>query len=381
MSIPTDSKPNGYESTDLDNGINTIIGGETLAQRNERRLELIRSNEMNGANIFGFLLMLLSNAIDDNGNKLIDNETLDKVSDALGIDHRLLHQNITSISEKAIAPQEAAAKIYGIVDPETVDWSKASDVDMSVIIRDDTTSRLLNPDLLKAMENNPQIRQRVEWTFEAAKREGLDGNLLANQYWQESRFDPNAVSSAGAKGIAQFMPFHKGKWGLDNNDSFTDAKMSIDAGARFMKHLTEKLGSQELALVAYNGGEKAIDYVDRNTFGEGVTIGQWMEFMDQERATKGVGASHLWRNETFRYISKIDSNYWSEEKIALAQQQQTTLKSQFAQGGVETKDQKQPDPLVIAFDGEGRNQIPAGDGTAHTHDGANNTPNITVAPT
>lgn len=97
--------------------------------------------------------------------------------------------------------------------------------------------------------------------------------------------------------------------------------------------------------------------------GDGVTVEQWMDFMHQERIEKGIGASNLWRNQTFGYITKIDSRYWEPEKIALAQSQQSALAAQFAQGGVEVNDPAQPDPLVTSFDGEGRDQTLVADNT------------------
>ncbi len=39
-----------------------------------------------------------------------------------------------------------------------------------------------------------------------AARHGLDPGFFARLLWQESRFDPNALSHANAQGIAQFIP-------------------------------------------------------------------------------------------------------------------------------------------------------------------------------
>ena len=366
MSIPTNNTPStGTDDVDVAPDITDASNEADALRRSERdrrTRELLRATDDNSGAL-AFLLLLFSNVTDENGQKLLDDNIIDQISQALGIDLAPLQQTISEISEGTTTPRQAATRTYGQVVPEEVDWSKAPDVKMSDIVRPSSSPTLLNPDLVKRMETHPEIRQRVQWTFEAAEREGLDGNLLANQYWQESRFNPRAESGAGARGIAQFMPFHQGKWGLSDSASFYDAKTSIDAGARFMKHLTNRLGSQELALVAYNGGERAINYVDRNVSGDGVSLEQWMDFMHQERVEKGVGSSNLWRNQTFGYVTEIDSRYWEPEKIALAQSQQSALAVQFAQGGVEVNDPAQPDPLVASFDGDGRDETTPADGT------------------
>ncbi|MGN7438649.1 MAG: lytic transglycosylase domain-containing protein [Alcanivorax sp.] len=349
-------------------------------EENHRRWENVRitqdlSQDPNG--ILSFLLVLFTNVTDENGQKLINDDMLQQLSDALGIDLADMQASVDGISTRSLTPRQAAEDTFSRVDQNNVDWSRAPDVNMSDIIRSNNSPTLLHPGLVERMEDDPTVRQYVQWTLEAAEREGLDGNLLANQYWQESRFNPNAESGAGARGIAQFMPFHEGKWGLENRSDFYDARTSIEAGARFMGHLTEKLGSQELALVAYNGGEKAIDYVDRNTSGDGVSIAQWMGFMEQERAEKGIGASNLWRNQTFGYVAKIDSDYWDADQIALARSQQSELSAQFAMGGVEENDPAQPNPLVDAFDGKGRDETLTSDETLIV---STSTANPTVAP-
>ena len=60
----------------------------------------------------------------------------------------------------------------------------------------------------------------------AAARHGVSAALLAAQLLAESNFDPAAVSPAGARGIAQFMPATAAAYGLD--DPF-DVGAAIDA--------------------------------------------------------------------------------------------------------------------------------------------------------
>jgi hypothetical protein len=89
----------------------------------------------------------------------------------------------------------------------------------------------------------------------AAQRWGVSAVLLAAQLYAESNFNPFAVSGAGARGIAQFMPGTAAAYGL--RDAF-DADASIDAQAHLMHDLLARFGSVPLALAAYNAGPGAV---------------------------------------------------------------------------------------------------------------------------
>jgi hypothetical protein len=85
----------------------------------------------------------------------------------------------------------------------------------------------------------------------AASRFNVSASLLAAQLYAESGFDPFAVSPAGARGIAQFMPGTARTYGLQ--DPF-DPGAAIQAQARLMRDLLRRFGSVPLALAAYNAG-------------------------------------------------------------------------------------------------------------------------------
>jgi hypothetical protein len=83
-----------------------------------------------------------------------------------------------------------------------------------------------------------------------ARRYGLDPNIFVRQINQESGFRPHAVSPAGARGIAQFMPGTAAGLGV-NPDHPTQA---LKAAAKLMADYVHKYGSYKNALVAYNAG-------------------------------------------------------------------------------------------------------------------------------
>lgn len=87
---------------------------------------------------------------------------------------------------------------------------------------------------------------------DSARAHGISPHFLARLLWQESRFDPHAVSPAKARGIAQFIASTAALRGL--RDVFNPAE-AIDRSAHYLAELTARFGNPGLAAIAYNGGE------------------------------------------------------------------------------------------------------------------------------
>ena len=85
----------------------------------------------------------------------------------------------------------------------------------------------------------------------AARLHDLPVGFFVRLINQESGFDPEVVSHAGAQGVAQFMPKVAEEWGLKNP---FDPHAALVASARFLRSLYEQLGNWGLAAAAYNGG-------------------------------------------------------------------------------------------------------------------------------
>lgn len=94
--------------------------------------------------------------------------------------------------------------------------------------------------------------------------EGYDFRLFKAQLWQESRLDPNAVSPAGAVGVAQFMPKTWTQWATKAGYpgvKRTDPEASIFTGAAYMAWLINEwswprpaIDRYCLAMASYNAG-------------------------------------------------------------------------------------------------------------------------------
>lgn len=89
---------------------------------------------------------------------------------------------------------------------------------------------------------------------------GWDWRLIAAQCYQESGFDPNAVSSVGAQGLLQLMPATAAAMGVPEGKAF-DPEQNISAATRYLRKIqgffsdipdpTERI---RFTLAAYNGG-------------------------------------------------------------------------------------------------------------------------------
>jgi len=89
----------------------------------------------------------------------------------------------------------------------------------------------------------------------AAGENDLPVDFFARLIWQESRFDPRAVSRAGAQGVAQFMPATANARGLA--DPF-DPIEAIAHSAKLLRDLRRELGNLGLAAAAYNAGPRRV---------------------------------------------------------------------------------------------------------------------------
>lgn len=103
----------------------------------------------------------------------------------------------------------------------------------------------------------PAQLDRFDAEFRAAARAyRLDEAWLRAIAHAESAFDPLAVSEKGALGVMQLMPEVVREYGID--DPF-DPAASIDAGARHLRFLTDRLdGDLDRIAAAYNAGIGAV---------------------------------------------------------------------------------------------------------------------------
>lgn len=134
--------------------------------------------------------------------------------------------------------------------------------------------------------------QYVEYAREVARKNGIPEELFLAQINQESGFNPNARSAAGAVGIAQIIPkFHP-------NVNPYDAKASLRYMGNWMNKLHSKYKKQgyddvtayALALSAYNAGEGNVA-----KYGTSIYQGRLAETTNYKNKILS-GREHLLRN-------------------------------------------------------------------------------------
>jgi soluble lytic murein transglycosylase len=103
-----------------------------------------------------------------------------------------------------------------------------------------------------------------EIIIRAAPRTGVDPYLVAGVIREESRFDPNAVSSASAYGLMQLLPgTARGAArlaGVPPPDlrALADPQTNILLGSIVLQELVQRFGRVDLALAAYNAGPDSV---------------------------------------------------------------------------------------------------------------------------
>jgi soluble lytic murein transglycosylase-like protein len=118
----------------------------------------------------------------------------------------------------------------------------------------------------------------------AAAAEGLDPKLLTAVVWVESNFTPDAISHAGAIGLAQLMPGTAELLGVDPYDP----EQNLAGGARFLSDMIDRFGRVDLALAAYNAGPGRVSREHDGGPGVPVSAGYVEAVFDRYRQLGGT---------------------------------------------------------------------------------------------
>lgn len=121
----------------------------------------------------------------------------------------------------------------------------------AVDLTSSTPSPATTPTSTRTGDDLPSGAARWQASIErAATAHGIDPKLLTAVVWVESGFKPDAVSHAGAIGLAQLMPGTAELLGVDPYDP----EQNLAGGARFLREMIDRFGRVDLALAAYNAG-------------------------------------------------------------------------------------------------------------------------------
>ncbi len=139
----------------------------------------------------------------------------------------------------------------------------------------------------------------------AADKESVDEYLIVALIREESRFDPEVVSVAGAIGLMQLMPStaHRIKKylkiELKDNSEIHDEGKNIHIGTHYLSLLIRKFKEIPLALAAYNAGEDATK--------------RWLFESNHKDIDEFI--EDIPYRETRRYVKKVLKSYWQYRAI------------------------------------------------------------------
>jgi soluble lytic murein transglycosylase-like protein len=120
----------------------------------------------------------------------------------------------------------------------------------------------MEPKLKKVVKSDAERAEILHHVFCEARRLQLPPGLVMAVIDVESRFDRWAVSSAGAVGLMQVMPFWPNQLGM-NNHELVRTPQNVRMGCTILKfYLDREKGDYTKALARYNGSVGRRNYAD-----------------------------------------------------------------------------------------------------------------------
>jgi membrane-bound lytic murein transglycosylase F len=149
---------------------------------------------------------------------------------------------------------------------------------------------------------------------------GFDWRLIVALMYQESQFDPEAVSPAGAQGLMQVMPETGLAFGFED---LHEPEVSIHAGIHYLdqqrnrfEHTLATDARNWFALAAYHAGLERVRSARRRAEAMGLNPDRWfghveqamLEMQQPHTGSKPKGGRH-WAVKTVRYVRAIRGRY------------------------------------------------------------------------
>ncbi|ACF12845.1 Lytic transglycosylase catalytic [Chloroherpeton thalassium ATCC 35110] len=235
------------------------------------------------------------------------------------IDYTVADQNIAFINKTYYPDLDVETPISF---PQKIAWAVRKNSPELLAAVDDwilETKRTTDYHVIynKYFKNRKAYKRRIESPFysktgekisqydalikKSAKELGWDWLLLASMIYQESRFDPNATSWVGAKGLMQVVPETAEPYGVTN---LYDPKQNILAGTKYLiylmdfwKTIPDSLERIKFVMASYNVGAGHI--------------------LDAQRLAEKYGSDpNVWTDHVEKYILlKSEKKYYYDEAV------------------------------------------------------------------
>jgi soluble lytic murein transglycosylase len=150
---------------------------------------------------------------------------------------------------------------------------------------------------VQAAEPSWYYRLRYPLAYESivrghAENYALDPALLAAVIYQESKFDTEARSEAGAVGLMQLQPETARGIALRTGgskfrvDDLTNPEINVRYGSWYLRHLLDKYDEERLALAAFNAGQGNVDRWRKA--GKGIAFAETRHYVDRVDELKRI---------------------------------------------------------------------------------------------
>ncbi len=171
--------------------------------------------------------------------------------------------------------------------------------------------------------NGKSISQFDAFFKKAAEQSGWDWRLLAAVSYQESKFNPNALSFGGAYGMMQFMPNTGPTYGV-YPDSPPEVQImggakKLKSDEKFWEDVPDDFERKKFAMASYNAGRGHIKDAQRLAKKHGLNPHVWddnvekmllnlskQEYYQDEVVRHGMMRSKI----TYRYIKEVTKRYY-----------------------------------------------------------------------
>lgn len=194
-------------------------------------------------------------------------------------------------------------------------------------------STLMNSGATKEFTKSLYPIKYESYVEKAAKDYNVDICLVYGVIRNESNFNPDVVSNAGAIGLMQIMPdtftwlqnyrenFEPKK--ILDSDKLYDPKINIDYGTYYLRYLLDKYdGDRSLVICAYNAGYGNVDsWIEDGTIPNGNVSPSDVPFSETSNYLAKVTES----TEMYRelYFSKLESYPDGKASVIISMQNNT----------------------------------------------------------
>jgi soluble lytic murein transglycosylase len=143
----------------------------------------------------------------------------------------------------------------------------------------------------------------------ASKKHDIDPMIALSVMREESRFDPDARSVAGARGLMQLMPHtayrldKSVRLGISKDSQINDARNNIHLGVYYLKSLFKEFKSLPYVLAAYNAGE--------------VIVKKWEQQSNHKAADEFI--EDIPYAETRNYVKKVMTSYFQYKRFSVSE--------------------------------------------------------------